>query len=79
VLAPDDLLPAARALAMDMLSTLPAMLLRYKAVINDGFALAYGDGLALEKARAREFNAQVSATDVEQRRETVRQRNRDVS
>jgi enoyl-CoA hydratase len=79
VLAPDDLLPAARALAMDMLSTLPAMLLRYKAIINDGFALAYGEGLALEKSRAREFNAQVSATDVEQRRETVRQRNRDLS
>ena len=76
VLAPDAL-PAARALALDMLSTLPAMLLRYKAVINDGFALAYGDGLALEKARAREFNARVIASDVEQRRETVRQRNRE--
>ena len=77
VLAPDDLLPAARALALDMLGTLPEMLLRYKAIINDGFALAFGDGMALEKARAREFNSQVSAGDVEQRREGVRQRNRD--
>ena len=77
VVAPDELLPAARALALDMLGTLPELLLRYKAIINDGFALAFGDGMALEKSRAREFNSQVSAGDVEQRRETVRQRNRD--
>ncbi len=76
VLPPEQLLDAARALAMDMLGTLPAMLTRYKAVINDGYALAYGDGLALEQARAREFNAGVAADDVEQRREAVRQRNR---
>ena len=77
VLPPDELLPAARALAMDMLGTLPHMLVRYKAIINDGFALAFGDGMALEKSRAREFNSQVSADEVEQRREGVRQRNRD--
>jgi enoyl-CoA hydratase len=79
VLAPEALLDAARALAMDMLGTLPAMLVRYKAVINDGFALPYGEGMALEKSRAREFNAQVAADDVEQRREAVRQRNRETS
>ena len=77
VLPPDELMPAARALAMDMLGTLPHMLVRYKAIINDGFALAFGDGMALEKSRAREFNSQVSADEVEQRREGVRQRNRD--
>ena len=77
VLAPDDLLPAARALALDMLGSLPAMLLRYKSVINDGYALALGDAMALEQQRARAFNAQVGAADVEQRREAVRQRNRE--
>ena len=76
VLPPDDLLAAARALAADMLGTLPAMLLRYKAVINDGYALAYGESLVLEKTRAREFNARVDSADVEQRREAVRARNR---
>jgi enoyl-CoA hydratase len=76
VLPAEGLLPAARRLALDMLETLPAMLVRYKAVINDGFALALGEGLALEKARARDFNRQVAAGDVEQRREAVRQRNR---
>ena len=76
VLAPDDLLPAARALACDMLSTDPALLLRYKSVINDGFALALGEGLALERERARAFNAGIRADEVEQRREAVRARNR---
>jgi enoyl-CoA hydratase len=76
VLAPDDLLPAARQLALDMLGTLPHMLTRYKAIINDGWALAGGDAMALEKSRAREFNSQVGADDVEQRREAVRARNR---
>ena len=77
VLAPEALLPAARALALDMLGTLPEMLLRYKAVINDGYALSFSDGMALELQRARAFNAQVGAADVEQRREAVRQRNRE--
>ncbi len=76
VLPPEGLLDAARALALDMLSTLPEMLTRYKAVINDGFALAFGEGMALEQSRAREFNVKVAADDVEQRREAVRQRNR---
>jgi len=76
VLAPDALMPAARQLALDMLGTLPHMLVRYKAVINDGWALAAGDGMALEKERARAFNSQVAADDVEQRREAVRARNR---
>lgn len=76
VVAPEALLDAARALALDMLGTLPAMLVRYKAVINDGFALPAGEAMVLEKNRAREFNAQVAADDVEQRREAVRQRNR---
>ncbi|MDH4391131.1 MAG: enoyl-CoA hydratase [Aquabacterium sp.] len=76
VLPADDLLPAARQLALDMLGTLPHMLTRYKAIINDGWALAGGDAMALEKARARDFNSQVGADDVEQRREAVRARNR---
>jgi enoyl-CoA hydratase len=75
----DQLLPQARALALDMLGTLPQMLLRYKAVINDGYALSLGEAMALEQRRAREFNAGVGADEVEQRREAVRQRNRDAS
>ncbi len=77
VVAGDGLMATARALATDMLGCLPDMLPRYKAVINDGYALAFGEGLALERERARAFNAAVAADDVERRREAVRQRNRD--
>lgn len=76
VVAAEALLPAARALAGDMLGCLPHMLSRYKAVINDGFALAFGEGMALERERAGAFNTGVTAGEVEQRREAVRQRNR---
>jgi enoyl-CoA hydratase len=76
VVAPSELMPAALALAADMLLAQPGMLERYKSIIDDGFALAFGEGIALERQRAREFNASVSADDIEQRRETVRARNR---
>jgi enoyl-CoA hydratase len=51
-------------------------MVRYKSVINEGFALTLGDGLALERERARGFNGSVRADEVERRREAVRQRNR---
>jgi enoyl-CoA hydratase len=76
VVAPAELLPAARALAADMLLAQPGMLERYKATIDDGFALAFGEAMALERRRAHEFNASVSAAEIERRREAVRERNR---
>jgi enoyl-CoA hydratase len=76
VVPAEALLDEARALAREMLANLPEMLVYYKAVIDDGFALAFGDGLALEKRRAREFNAGVGPAAIEARREAVRARNR---
>jgi enoyl-CoA hydratase len=76
VVPPTELMPAARALAADMLLAQPGMLERYKAIIDDGFALPFGEAMTLERQRAREFNATVSASDIEQRREAVRERNR---
>jgi enoyl-CoA hydratase len=76
VVPAEGLLDAARQLAGDMLSCVPEMLPRYKSIINDGFALPLGEGLALEKSRSREFNADVGAEAVEARREIVRARNR---
>jgi enoyl-CoA hydratase len=76
VVAPNELMPAALALAADMLLAQPGMLERYKAIIDDGFALPFGDAMALERQRAREFNATVTASEIEQRRESVRERNR---
>jgi enoyl-CoA hydratase len=76
VVPADGLLDAARALACDMLSCVPEMLVRYKSIIDDGFALAFGEGMQLEQARSREFNATVGPAAVEARREGVRARNR---
>jgi enoyl-CoA hydratase len=76
VLPADELLPAARALALDMCAALPEMLRHYKAVIDDGFALPFGEALQLERARGRAFNQQVAADAIEARRETVRAHNR---
>ena len=76
VVPAERLLAEARALAADMLGTVPAMLLRYKAVIRDGYALPFGEAMALERERGREHNARVAAEAVEARREAVRARNR---
>ena len=76
VVSAERLLDEARALARDMLGAIPAMLVRYKAIINEGYERPFGAALALERERAREFNARVAAGEVEQRREAVRQRNR---
>ena len=76
VVPADELMAQARALAADMLGTVPDMLLRYKAVIRDGYALPFGEAMQLERNRSRAFNASVAADTVESRREAVRSRNR---
>jgi enoyl-CoA hydratase len=71
VVAPEDLLPHARALAMDMLAGAPGMLTAYKRVIDDGFALSFQDGLKLERKRARESFVSINADEIVRRRESV--------
>jgi enoyl-CoA hydratase len=72
-----ELLDTARRLAGDMLSCVPEMLVRYKSIIDDGFALPFGAGMQLELARSREYNALIDAGAIEARREAVRARNRE--
>ncbi|MCH1568641.1 MAG: enoyl-CoA hydratase [Alphaproteobacteria bacterium] len=74
LVAPEALMDKARALADDMLSCVPETLRAYKALMDDGFDMNFGDGMALEQKRGREANRQVGAGDVEARREAVRQR-----
>jgi len=76
VLAPDALMPAARTLAADIASCDPGMVIRYKALIDDGFALPFGEAMALERARSMEQNARVTAESVEQSRAAVQARGR---
>ncbi|WP_188946464.1 enoyl-CoA hydratase, partial [Polymorphobacter multimanifer] len=60
-----ELMPAAIALAHDMAGIDPAFLRAYKALINDGYALPFGDGLKLEAERSNAASAAVSAASVE--------------
>jgi enoyl-CoA hydratase len=66
-----ELLPQARQLARDMLSCLPHMLVAYKRLIDDGYALSFGDATVLEAERSMAFNARISGADVEQIRAGV--------
>ena len=76
VVAPEDLLPAALKLAADIASCDPDMVRRYKALIDDGFDLPYGEAEALELDRAAVDNAKVTAEQVATRREGIMQRGR---
>jgi enoyl-CoA hydratase len=74
VVPAEALLPQARALACDMLSVLPDMLVAYKRLIDDGYANSFEEGLRIERSRADAANGAVSAQDIEARRELIRQR-----
>lgn len=76
VVAPDALLPAARALAADMASVPLDMLTYYKTLIDDGFELPLGDALALEAERSGARNAATTAEQIEKNRQDVLARGR---
>jgi enoyl-CoA hydratase len=76
VVKPDELLPTARRLAEDMLSVVPEMLPAYKRLIDEGFASTLADGLRLETARSRAWNASVPASAIAKRRGEITARGR---
>jgi enoyl-CoA hydratase len=76
VVEPAELMPAALKLAAEMAQIEADMLVTYKAMIDDGYALALGDGLALEHERSLAHNAEVTPEMVEARRLAVQARGR---
>ena len=76
VLAPSELMPAARQLATDMASIDPDFLAQYKRLIDDGYGMSFSDGMALEHKLSSAANAQVSPEEVESRRFAVQRRGR---
>lgn len=76
VVPADELLPAAMKLAADMATIEPAFSAAYKKLIDDGFAVGFGEGLALETARSSAANRAVSPDEVAKRREAVQARGR---
>lgn len=77
VVDPEALLPCAVALARDMANIDPVMVAAYKTLIDDGFALPFGEGLALEAERSTAANMQVVPEAVEQARQAVMARGRE--
>ena len=71
-----ELIPTARRLAADMASVEPNFSMAYKTLIDDGYALGFGDAMALEHRRSSEANARVDPAAVEQRRAAVQARGR---
>jgi enoyl-CoA hydratase len=76
VYATDELLPAAIKMGHEMASCDAVLLRQYKAMIDDGFAMAYGDALHEEVKRSAEHAASVTAESVEAARKTVTARGR---
>jgi len=76
VVAPDELMPAALQLAAQMADIEADMLVTYKAMIDDGYALSMGQGLELEHERSVVHNREVTPEMVAERRAAVQARGR---
>jgi enoyl-CoA hydratase len=69
-------MPAAMQLAAQMADIDGDMLVTYKAMIDDGYDLAMGEGLQLEHDRSVVHNRQVTPEMVAERRAAVQARGR---
>ena len=76
VVEPAELMPAALKLAQEMASIETDMLVTYKAMIDDGYAVNLGEGMKLEHDRSVVHNAAVTPEMVEARRAAVQARGR---
>ena len=76
VVAAEELLPTCIQLAKDMLSLDPAMLLSYKRLLDEGYALPFGEAMALESTVAVAHNAALDPAAIEERRRAVLERGR---
>ncbi|HEX4873388.1 MAG TPA: enoyl-CoA hydratase-related protein, partial [Sphingorhabdus sp.] len=76
VVPANELMTHAKALARDIASVDPAMVQTYKRIIDDGYALPFGEAMAHEARVSTAANRQVSADEVEARRMAVIERGR---
>lgn len=76
VYEPQELLPAARALAQDMASIDRDFLGLYKKMIMDGYDRSFADAMAHEHEISAAHNAKVSMAEVERRRMAIIARGR---
>jgi len=76
VVADEELIPTARRLALEIAANDPVWVARMKSVMDEGYALPLGPAIAMEAARAADFNAAVSADAVEGQRDIASARAR---
>ena len=76
VVPAEELLPAAKKLAADIASADPGMIQAYKRLIDDGYAVPFGEAMALEHRTSSARNAKVNKAEVEARRMAVMERGR---
>jgi len=76
VVAPEDLIPTCLALARDMASCVPDVLPKYKRLIDEGYALPFGEAMRLEARRSIEHARSVTPDAIEARRSGIQQRGR---
>jgi enoyl-CoA hydratase len=76
VVKSEELLPASRALANDMASCVPDVLVGYKKLIDEGLAMSLPDALAYERSAGIESAKAISSAELSQRREGVQSRGR---
>jgi enoyl-CoA hydratase len=76
VVPAEELLPTCTALARDMLSCVPSALRGYKALIDDGLALPYGEARRLEAERSRAHARSVRPDEIAARRAGIQARGR---
>ena len=76
VTEPNELLSTCRALADDMLSCDPETLAGYKQLIDEGFALTYGDALSHESRVSAEHMRSIRLESIADRRAGIQKRGR---
>lgn len=76
VVPADELMTHAKVLARDIASVDSGMVATYKKLIDEGYAMSFGDAMAHEHAYSSAANARVSAEEVEARRLAVIERGR---
>ena len=76
VVAPDELLPACRTLAAEILSCVPGLVPKYKRVIDDGYGMPFSEALLMERKICKEHAQQLTRDFVAAQKQSVQERGR---
>jgi len=76
VVAPEELMPAARAMAQDMMGAIPEFLIAYKGLMDEGYGQDLKTALETEQKMFWATSGTISAEAIEQRRREIQERGR---